>query len=110
MLAALMGVLLLLSSWLQQQFGSAGVMVAAGAVALVEVHAAGAALAQLAAAGQMDSEAGSWGVLLLLTINSLAKSGIAFVSGGARYGWQVTLGLVSASALAGLALLLFKYI
>lgn len=110
MLAALMGLLLLISSWLQHKFGSAGVMVAAGAVALVEVHAAGAALAQLAAAGQMASEAGSWGVLLLLTINSLAKSGIAFVSGGARYGWQVTLGLIGASALAALTLISLNYL
>jgi uncharacterized membrane protein (DUF4010 family) len=110
MLAALMGVLLLISSWLRQQYGSGGVLVAAGAVALVEVHAAGAALAQLAAAGQLDNAAGTWGVLLLLTINSLAKSGIAFVSGGARYGWQVSLGLLGASVLAALTLILLYYI
>jgi uncharacterized membrane protein (DUF4010 family) len=109
-LAALIGVLLLFSSWVQREFGSVGVVAAAAAVALAEIHAAAASLAQLVAAGQLSIKAGSWGVVLLLTTSAIGKSGIAFVSGGPRYGLQVSLGLVGASVLAAAALIFSKYI
>jgi len=94
-LALLMGVLLVLSAWLQRWFGAAGVVAAAAAVALVEVHAAAASLAQLANAGQLDLMAAGWGVVLLLVVSALAKSATAFISGGWAYGWRVTSGLVA---------------
>jgi uncharacterized membrane protein (DUF4010 family) len=105
LLAALMGVLLVVSVLLQKQFGSAGVIVAAGAVALVEVHAAAASLAQLSADGQISLLAGSWGLAMLLAVSAVAKSVLAFVSGGAVYGWRVLLGLVGMSAAAATSLI-----
>lgn len=102
LLAALMGVALLVSAWLQRWFGAVGVVAAASAVALVEVHAAAASLAQLASAGQLDPAFASWGVLLL-GVSALAKGGTAFVSGGPAYGWRVTSGLVAAPIVAALS-------
>jgi uncharacterized membrane protein (DUF4010 family) len=90
----------------QRQFGSAGVVAAAGAVALVEIHAAGASLAQLVAGEQLAVGAGCWGVVLLLAASAIGKAGIAFASGGRRYGWRVTMGLIAAPVLAAVGLLL----
>jgi uncharacterized membrane protein (DUF4010 family) len=107
LLAALMGLLLLVSAWLQNLFGSIGVVLAAGAVALVEVHAAAASLAQLAGSGQLKIDAAAWGMVLLLLVSAIAKAVLAFVSGGARYGWRVALGLLLAPVVAGIVLILF---
>jgi uncharacterized membrane protein (DUF4010 family) len=101
LLAALMGVLLLVSAWLQNLFGSIGVVLAAAAVALVEVHAAAASLAQLAGSGQLQNEAAGWGMVLLLLVSAIAKAALAFVSGGQGYGWRVATGLVLAPVAAG---------
>lgn len=104
LLACLMGVVLLLSAWLQHWFGAAGVVAAASAVALVEVHAAAASLAQLATGGQLDVDAATWGVVMLLAVSSLAKGATAFVSGGHPYGWRVSLGLAAATLMTAVSL------
>ena len=106
LLAALMGVVLLISAWLQRWFGAAGAIAAAAAVALVEVHAAGASLAQLANSGQLETGAASWGVMALMAVSTAAKSFTAFVSGGAGYGWRVASGLAVGPIVAA-ALYLF---
>jgi uncharacterized membrane protein (DUF4010 family) len=95
LLAALMCLLLLVAAWLQRWFGAAGVVAAASAVALVEIHAAGASLAQLASTGQLDLVSAGWGVILLLTMSALAKGATAFFSGGREYGWRVASGLAA---------------
>jgi uncharacterized membrane protein (DUF4010 family) len=100
LLAGLMGVVLLASAWLQRWFGAAGVVAAASAVALVEVHAAGASLAQLASSGQLDLPAAGWGLVLLMSVSALAKGGTAFISGGRAYGWRVASGLAAAPLVA----------
>lgn len=101
-LALLMGVLLVISSWLQRWFGAAGVVAAAAAVAMVEVHAAAASLAQLSTGGQLDVTAAAWGVILLLAVSAIAKCATAFVSGGRAYGWRVTSGLLAVPLAAAL--------
>ncbi len=109
LLAGLMAVLLLASAWVQRQFGGAGVVIAAAAVALVEVHAAAASLAQLASDGQLQMEAASWGLMLLLLVSSIAKVVLAFASGGSAYGWRVALGM-TLMPLAAVIVLLIKTI
>lgn len=109
LLAGLMGLLLLVSAWLQHQFGAAGVVAASAAVAVVEVHAAGASLAQLAASGQLELSSASWGVVLLLAVSALAKGSTAFISGGRAYGWRVASGLAAAPIFATVSHFLFKY-
>lgn len=103
LLAGLMAVLLLGSTLLQRHFGSAGVIAAAAAVAMVEVHAAAASLAQLATQGQLTLAAAGWGLVLLVFVAGVAKGALAFASGGSRYGWRVATGLVAAAAAMGLA-------
>jgi uncharacterized membrane protein (DUF4010 family) len=105
-LAGAMGILLLVSAWVQGRYGNAGVLVASAAVALAELHAAAASLAQLAADSQLETHAASWGLLLLLLVSALAKSVLAFVSGGANYGWRVAAGLLLMTGAAAATLLL----
>lgn len=100
LLAGLIGVVLLIAAWLQRWLGAAGVVAAAAAVALVEVHAAGASLAQLATSGQLDLPAAGWGVVLLLAVSAAAKGATAFISGGRAYGWRVATGLAAAPLVA----------
>jgi uncharacterized membrane protein (DUF4010 family) len=108
LLAGLIALVLLLAAWLQRWFGSIGVVAAACAVALVEVHAAAASLAQLASTGQLDLASAGWGVILLLAVSAGAKSGAAFVSGGRKYGWRVALGLAIVPLVAGIVYFLIK--
>ncbi len=104
MLASLMGVLLLVSALVQRQFGSAGVVVAAAAVAAVELHAAAASVAQLSV-GQLPATDALWGLTLLIAVSAVAKTILAFVSGGAGYGWRVGAGLMTGSIAMAIALL-----
>jgi uncharacterized membrane protein (DUF4010 family) len=105
LLGALMAVLLLVSAWLQKQFGSTGAVAAAAAVALVEAHAAAASVSQLAGSGQLAIPAARWGVVLLLGMSAIAKSGLAFAAGGSRYGWRVAPALCASPAAAALVLI-----
>jgi uncharacterized membrane protein (DUF4010 family) len=109
LLVGIMAVLLLVSAFLQRQFGSIGVIVAAAAVALVEVHAAAASLVQLSAQQQLALQTAGWGLVLLVLSASLAKSMLAFISGGSRYGWKVAAGLMAVPAGMALVLLLLPY-
>ena len=95
LIAALIAVVLLLSAWLRQLFGDAGALVAASLVALAEIHAAVASIAQLTAAGGLPMEHARWGVVALLVSGMLAKVVLAVVSGGWRYGRYVGAGLVA---------------
>lgn len=106
LLVGLMALLLVASALLQRQFGSAGVMVAAAVVAMVEVHAAAASLAQLAAQDQLALAAAGWGLVLLVLVGGVAKASLAFASGGARYGWRVATGLMMVPLAMGLMMLL----
>ena len=98
--AVIITVVLLFSTGLRYLFGDAGAVAAAMAAALAELHAAGASLAQLAAVGGIGIEHAGWGVIGMLATSTLAKSVLAFVSGGVRYGIGVSAGLLTALALA----------
>jgi uncharacterized membrane protein (DUF4010 family) len=105
LLAGLMAVLLVASAWLQQLFGPSAALAATSAVALVEVHAAAASLAQLASNGSLALAAATWGLVLLLAVSALAKGVLAFLAGGRAYGYRVALGLLAVPVAAGLWLL-----
>ncbi|MEY4761971.1 MAG: hypothetical protein RLZZ200_1827, partial [Pseudomonadota bacterium] len=94
LLAVLVGALLLLSAWLQKEFGSAGALVAACSVALAEIHAATASLAQLQSMGALPLQTARLGMVAVLASASIAKTIAAFVTGGVGYGVRVGLGLV----------------
>lgn len=94
MLAAVIAGVSLLAAWLGQVYGDAGVLVAAILVALAEIHAAAAGIAQVSATGSMPQAVAAWGLAGVLAASVLAKSILAYVSGGRRYGTLVMGGLV----------------
>lgn len=93
LLALMIGGVLLLSAWLRGLFGASGVVVAAALVALAELHAAAASLGQLVAAGDLDAVTTDHAVIAILGSSALAKSTLAFASGGRAYGLRVAAGL-----------------
>lgn len=93
-LAVVIASVSLLAAWLGQLYGDAGVLVAAILVALAEIHAAAAGIAQVSATGNMPETVAAWGLAGVLGASVLAKSILAFVSGGPRYGALVSGGLV----------------
>ena len=94
-IAATIGLVMLLSAWLRQLFGDSGTLVAAWVVGLAEIHAAAVSVAQLAVSGSAQPDAVRWGVMGILISSALAKSSIAFASGGRRYGVLVSSGLLA---------------
>lgn len=109
LIAAIIAVVLLLSAWLRQVFGDAGALVAATLVALAEIHAAAASIAQLTSAGGLPIEHARWGVVALLAAGSLAKLVLALVSGGWHYGRYVGAGLLAMTGAAAVVTALAPY-
>lgn len=107
LLAAVMALLLLASAWLHRQFGPAGALLAAGAAALAELHAATAGVAELTATGEMLLPEARWGLVLMIATSAAAKSGLALASGGKAYGWRVAGGLLATPVAAAAANYLF---
>ncbi len=95
MLAGLIAGVSLVAAWLRQLYGDTGVLVAAILVALAEIHAAAASIAQVSASGGMDQRVAMWGLIGALAASVVAKTVLALVSGGVRYGLLVTAGLVA---------------
>lgn len=90
----------LIARGLEAWLGEAGVLVGAALTGLVDLHAAAASVAALAAAGDCDDRTGSVAVVLALSTNMLVKAPTAYILGGRAYGWRVSLGI--AVLLAGL--------
>jgi uncharacterized membrane protein (DUF4010 family) len=80
--------------------GARGAMTAAVITALAEVHAAIATIANLVTGGVLDLVQARRALLGLLGASALAKSVVAFASGGRAYGLRVMLGLVAMVAAA----------
>ena len=106
LIAALIAGVSLLAAWLGERFGSAGVLVTTMLVALAEVHAAAAGVAQLQVSGAVPIDVARWGILGVLSASCLAKTVLAFASGGMRYGLLVATGLIAMGGAAWLGLLL----
>lgn len=103
--AVIITVVLLASTALRHLFGDAGAIAAAMAAAIGELRAAAAGLAQLVAVEGVELGLARWGVIGMLVTSTLAKSVIAWMAGGPRYGLAVSAGLVAALAAAiGVAL------
>jgi len=105
-IAMIIAAVIVLTAWLREQLGEAGALVTVGLVALVELQAAAASIAQLNSAGALESRAAQWGVLIVLAAASIAKTVLAFVSGGTRYGFYVGGGLMLMVAVTLIVMLL----
>lgn len=106
LIAGLIAGVSLLAAWLEELFGHSGALAAAIIVALAEVHAAAAGVAQLAATGKLPVQVASIGIIAVLAASCLSKGVIACIAGGRRYGLLVGSGLLAmlAGALIGLLL------
>lgn len=101
-LAGFIAIVLLISAALKEVVGEAGVLATAAVVALAELHAAAASIAQLDARGGLDASSSSWGIVAILAGSALSKMVIAFSSGGRGFGARVSAGLLLMVLGAGL--------
>ncbi|MDR0182473.1 MgtC/SapB family protein [Lysobacter arvi] len=94
LLALMIAVVLVVSAWLRSVFGDMGALATAVLVALAELHASAASIAQLSAAGGLTMAHAQWGIAALLASSAIAKTVLAFASGNRRYGLIVGGGLI----------------
>ncbi|HRN62032.1 MAG TPA: DUF4010 domain-containing protein [Luteimonas sp.] len=105
-LAALIAGVLFVAQVAAHWLGPNAALAAAFLTALAELHAAVATVATLYADGTIDATGARWAVVGLLAASALAKSVIAFVSGGTAFGIRVALGLGAMTATAAAVALL----
>lgn len=106
LLGLVISAVLLLSAWLRSLFGDTGALVAAMLVALAELHAAAASVAQLAQGGGLTLDHAKLGLVGLLVASALAKGVLALASGSSGYALQVAGGLAAMAAAAAVVALL----
>lgn len=94
-IAATIGLVMLMSAWLRDLFGDGGTLLASWVVGLAEIHAAAVSVAQLAVTGAEQPETVRWGVMGILFSSALAKASLAFATGGRQFGWLITSGLLA---------------
>lgn len=100
--AVIITVVLFVAAALNAWLGPRGAMLAAVVAALAELHAAAATVAKLWQTGAFDVAQARWAIVGLLAASSVAKSVVAFASGGRAYGLRVTIGLAAmVAAVAG---------
>ncbi len=105
--ALLIALVLFIAAAMNAWLGPRGALVTACVAALAEVHASFASLAQLFHEQVLSAAQVRWGLVGLLATSVLAKSVVAFVSGGRAYGLRVAAGLLLMVA-AALAMRLFS--
>ncbi len=98
--AALVAGLTWLAAALTAWIGPQGAMLASIISATAELHAAVATMGNLTASGAVDMPTARWWLLGLLAASFVAKSVIAWLSGGHGYGLRVSAGLIAALAAA----------
>jgi uncharacterized membrane protein (DUF4010 family) len=94
-------------SFAQARWGTRVAALGSALAGLADAHAAAGSALSMVASGQIDARNVVFLVLLGLSTNTLSRSVIAFTSGGAAYGWRVSLGLFGATLGAWVATWLF---
>lgn len=107
LLGALLTVILLLASVLQQWLGNAGIYVLAAVSGITDVDAITLSLARMSQSG-LESRAVLIGIIIASSVNNLMKAGMAVSIGGRAMLLRVALPIVL-SLLAGLAMMLPMY-
>ncbi|WP_202843631.1 MgtC/SapB family protein [Luteimonas saliphila] len=105
-LAALIAGVLVVSHVAGHWLGPNAALATAFLTALAELQAATATVATLFRDGTIDARQAQWAVVGLIAASSIAKSVVAFVSGGRAFGMRIMIGLLAASA-AAIAVALF---
>ena len=106
--AAVIAAVLFLSAALNAWLGPRGAMAVAVVAALAELHAAVATVGNLFKGGVLSHDQARLGVVGLLLASGLAKTGVAWASGGRAYAGRVGAGLALSVLAAGAVLLFLK--
>lgn len=107
LVALLLSGMALLVGWLQQHYGTTGLLAGTAIGALADAQSSMGALGALQAAGRITIAELTTAVLVAVGVNSGVRTVTAFVAGGARYGTVIGLALAaSTTAAATVALLL----
>lgn len=96
---AILCVVLVVAEGAQRTLGERGVFAAAAASGVADVDAITLAVARQAAQGSLSHAAAAIAVAVAVTANAVVKSGIAFFAGGVRFGRDVAVVLLLATAL-----------
>lgn len=96
--AAIITGVLFASAALNAWLGPRGAITAAVLAALAELHAAVATIGNLFSGGVLDAEQARWTILGILAASWVAKTAVAWTSGGRAYGLRVCAGLGAAVA------------
>lgn len=104
--AAMITAVMVVSKLLGQWLGPGGALAATMLAAMAELHSATAGVANLFRDGMLDAGYARWAVVGLIATSSLAKSLVAFGSGGKAFGWRVAIGLMGMTAAAVLVAIL----
>jgi uncharacterized membrane protein (DUF4010 family) len=92
--AAILAGVLLLAAALQNWFGEAGVIFAAGAAGFADTHAPAISVASLVAAGKLAPQAAVIPILAAFSTNTITKMVFAFTTGGSRFALYVVPGQI----------------
>lgn len=110
--AAVITAVLFVSAALRAGLGPQGAMAAAILAGLAEIHAAIATLGNLYDSGGLSAQDARWGLIGILAASVIAKTVVAWSSGGRAYGLRVAVGLLtmtgSVLALQALRAFVFK--
>jgi uncharacterized membrane protein (DUF4010 family) len=103
--AGILAGVLLLAAVLQDWFGEAGVIFAAGAAGFADTHAPAISVASLVAEGRLAPSAAVIPILAAFSTNTVTKMLFAFTAGGARFALYVVPGQLLMLAAAWVAML-----
>lgn len=101
--AGILAGVLLLAAVLQDWFGEAGVIFAAGAAGFADTHAPAISVASLVAEGRLAPSAAVIPILAAFSTNTVTKMVFAFTAGGARFALYVVPGQLLMLAAAWVA-------
>jgi uncharacterized membrane protein (DUF4010 family) len=105
--AIVIGAVMLLSAWLNARYGARMFELGLAAAGLADSHAPAASAAQLLAAGRIELESATLGVLAAFSANSLAKIVVATMTGGIAFAVRLAPGIVAINAAFAAVLLLY---
>lgn len=92
--ALLVTLVMFISGVLVERYGTGGASLGVALAGFADTHSAAASAAALAASGSLPNTAAVLGILLAVSTNTVSKTVVAFVSGGATFGLRILLGLV----------------
>jgi uncharacterized membrane protein (DUF4010 family) len=103
LLAGMLAIILVITAVLNRLYGTSGVLIGAGFAGLADVHTPTAAIASLAAGGQIDTKSAMLAVLIAITTNAASKTIVAAISPSRAFARRVIpgLALITAATWAG---------